>query len=100
MIQNCNFCHGLKVKVSSYIAQYTIFGIAQGAFYTLLPGRHVQTKTISASLSFSHVAISRRLLVRKYLSLFIARYSFIQMSELEQCSVKKLAQGFTWQHRI
>ena len=50
MIQNCNFCHGLKVKVSSYIAQYTIFRIAQSAFYTLLPGRHVQSKTISASL--------------------------------------------------
>ena len=50
MIQNCNFCHGLKVKVSSYIAQYTIFRIAQSAFYTLLPGTHVQSKTISASL--------------------------------------------------
>ena len=50
MIQNCNFCHGLKVKVSSYIAQYTIFRIAQSAFYNLLPGRHVQSKTISASL--------------------------------------------------
>ena len=40
----------VKVKVSSYIAQYPIFMIAQGAFYTLLPGRPVQSKTISASL--------------------------------------------------
>ena len=46
MTQTCNFCHGLKVKVSSYIAQYPIFS----AFYTLLPGRPVQSKTISASL--------------------------------------------------
>ena len=29
-----------------------------------------------------------------YPSLSIARYSFIQLSELEQCRVKKLAQGF------
>ena len=50
MTQTCNFCHGLKVKVSSYIAQYPIFRIAQSAFYTLLPGRPVQSKTISASL--------------------------------------------------
>ena len=50
MTQTCNLCHGLKVKVSSYIAQYPIFRIAQSAFYTLLPGRPVQSKTISASL--------------------------------------------------
>ena len=50
--------------------------------------------------AFSHAAILRRLLVHKYSSLSIARYSFIQLSELEQCRVKKLAQGFTWQHRI
>ena len=48
--QTCKFCHGLKVKVSCYIAQYPIFRIAQSAFYTLLPGRPVQSKTISASL--------------------------------------------------
>ena len=29
-----------------------------------------------------------------YPPLFIVRYSFIQLSELEQCRVKKLAQGF------
>ena len=29
-----------------------------------------------------------------YPSLSIARYSFIQLSELEQCRVKKLAHGF------
>ena len=36
----------------------------------------------------------RRLLVHKYSPLSIARYSFIQLSELEQCRVKKLARGF------
>ena len=39
-----------KVKISYYIAQYPIFGIAQSAFYTLLPGKPVQSKTTSASL--------------------------------------------------
>ena len=38
------------VMVSSYIAQYPIFRIAQSTFYTLLSGRPVQSKTISASL--------------------------------------------------
>ena len=81
MTQTCNFCHGLKVKVSSYIAQYPIFWIAQSAFYTLLPGRPVQSKTISASLeSIQPRDNFARLLVHKYSSLFIARYSFIQLS--------------------
>ena len=78
MTQTCNFCHGLKVKVSSYIAQYPIFRIAQSAFYTLLPGRPVQSKTISASLgsiqprgNFAKTACTQ---------IFIARYSFIQLS--------------------
>ena len=35
-----------------------------------------------------------------YPPLSIARYSFIQLSELEQCRVKKLAQGLSPQHRI
>ena len=32
--------------------------------------------------------------------LSIARYSFIQLSELEQCRMKHFAQGLTPQHRI
>ena len=39
-----------KIKVSSYIAQYPMFRISQSAFYTLLSGRSVQSKTIPASL--------------------------------------------------
>ena len=35
-----------------------------------------------------------------YPPLSIARYSFIQLSELEQCRVKKLAQGFNTAARI
>ena len=62
MVQNCNFFHVLKVKVSFCIVQYPIFRI--------------------------------------YSSLSIARYLFIQLSELEEFRVKKLAQGFTRQLRI
>ena len=93
------FTPPLKVKVSSYITQYPIFRIAQSAIYTLLSGRPVQSNTISVSLrsiqprgNFAKTA--------KYSSLSIARYSFKQLSELEHCRVKQLAQGFTRQHRI
>ena len=37
-----------------------------------------------------------RLFIHKYPPLAIARYSFIQLSELEQCRMKNLAHGFTW----
>ena len=45
--------HGRQIhinNVSSYIAQYPNFRVAQSTFYTLLRGRPVQSKTISASL--------------------------------------------------
>ena len=49
----------------------------------------------------SHAAVNaQRLFIYKYPPMSIARYSFIQLSELEQCRVKELAQGFTRQHRI
>ena len=51
--------------------------------------------------AFSHAAINlQRLLMYIYPPLSIAKYSFIQLSGLEQCRVKKLAQGFTRQHKI
>ena len=37
----------------------------------------------------------QRLSIHKYLPLSIARYSFIQLSELEQCTVDDLAQDLT-----
>ena len=48
----------------------------------------------------SHAAIMREEFVHKYPPLSIAMYSFILLSELEQCQVKKLAQGLTQQYRI
>ena len=77
-------------KVRSYIAQYPIFRIAQSAFYILLPGIPVLSNTISASLgsiqpggNFAGTARTQ------YSPLSIARYSLVQLSELEQCRVKK-----------
>ena len=70
-----------KVKVSSYIVQYPILSY----FYTLLPGRPVQSRNISASLGSIQPRGNFAKPVRKYSSLPIASYSFIQLSELEQC---------------
>ena len=46
----------------------------------------------------SHAAINARRLLTQIST--TVRYSFIQLSELERCRVKKLAQGFTQNHRI
>ena len=55
------------------------------ACYTLLPDRPVQSNTISNSLGSIQPRINWRLFVYSQLS-------FTQLSELDQCRVKKLAQ--------
>ena len=59
--------------------------------------RPVHSDTNSASLgSISHMLqLMHEGCSYPYPPLSIARYSFIQLSELEQCRVKKLAQGFS-----
>ena len=74
------------IKVSSYIAQYPILRIAQSALYY----------TISTSLGSIQpytTMNARRYLVHIHPPLPIARYSCIQLSELEQSSVNKVTQG-------
>ena len=77
-------------KASSYIAQYPVLRTIQST---------VHSDTISASLGsiqpYATINCSYT-----YPSLSIARYSFIQLSEYEQCRVKKLAQGFNTAARI
>ena len=66
-------------------------------FTLYFPDRPVHSDTISASLgSIQPYATvkARRLLVDISTTVYIARYSCIQLSELEQYRVKKLAQGF------
>ena len=65
--------------------------------YTLLPW---QTSSIEHHLNCSgNQSAILQLMCKgcsyKYPPLSIARYSFMQLSELEQCRVNKLAQGFT-----
>ena len=64
-------------KVSSYIAQNPILRTAQSTFL----GSIQPSATINARMS-------------------IARYSYIQLSELEQCRMIKHPQDFTLQHKI
>ena len=89
----------VKVKISSYIAQYPVLRTACPKRFTLyFHDRH------HLNFSVKHPATVTRLVgvgrSYKYPPLPIARYSFIQLSELEQRRVNKLAQGFTRQHMI
>ena len=92
----------LQVKASSYIAQYPVLGTVQNALhFTSLTDLFTQTpsrllwEASSHMLQLMHEGCSYT-----YPPLSIARYSFIQLSELEQCRVKKLAQGFNTAARI
>ena len=85
-----------KVKVSSYIAQYPSLRTVQSALhFTSLTDLFTQTpsrflwEASSHMLQLMHEGCSYT-----HPPLSIARYSFIQLSELEQCRVKKLARGF------
>ena len=78
---------------------YSVVSIPQDRWkrFTLyFPDRHVHSDTISACLEASShmLQLMREGFSYKYPPLSIVRYSFIQLSELEQCRGKKLAQGF------
>ena len=81
--------------VNSYIAQYTVLRTAQRAFTLYFPGRPVQSNTISTSLGSIqlYAAVNVRWLL-VYISTTVYSQVLIQLTELEQCKVKKLAQGF------
>ena len=88
--------HQYKGKASSYIAQYPVLRNVQSTLhFTSLTDLFNQTpsrflwEASSHMLQLMHEGYSYI-----YPPLSIARYSFIQMSELEQCRVKKIAQGF------
>ena len=66
---------------------------SSGLFYQTQSRLHRETS--------SNVAINaRRIIIHKYPPLYVARYSFIQLSELEQCRVKRFARVSTRRHRI
>ena len=87
-----------KVKVRSYIAQYPVLETAQSTLHFT----HRQTCSFQGHFNFSwkHSAILQ--LLRKdysfrYPCMSVARYSFIQLSELWQCGMKEIAKASKWQ---
>ena len=91
----------IAVKVvSSYIAQYPVLRTVQSALhFTSLVDLFNQTPSQLLWVSSSHM----QQLMREgctYSPLSIGRYSFIQLSELEQCRVQNMPKLLTQQHRI
>ena len=80
----------------SYIAEYPILRIVQSVLhFTSLTDLFTQTPSRLLWEASSHMLqLMREGCSYTYPPLSIVRYSFIQVSELEQCRVKKLAQGF------
>ena len=85
-----------EVKASSYIAQYPVVRIAQSALhFTSLTDLFTQTSSRLLWEASSHMLqLMREGYSYTYPPLSIARYSFIQLSELEQCRVKKTCPRF------
>ena len=86
-----------KVKASSYIAQYPVLRTIQRACnFTSLTDLFTQTPFRLLWEASSHMLqIMRKGCSYTYPPLSIVRYSFIELSELEQCRVIKLAQWFS-----
>ena len=81
-----------QIKASSYIAQYPVLRTVQSALhFTSLTDLFTQTPSWLLWEASSHMCEGCSY---TYQPLSIARYSFIQLSELELCRGKKLAQGF------
>ena len=83
-------------KASSYIAQYPVLRTVQSALhFTSLAHLFTQTPSRLLGEASSHMLkLMREGCSYTYPPLSIARYSFIQLSELEQCRVNKIAQSF------
>ena len=82
-------------KASSYIAQYPVLRTIQNALhFTSLTDLFTQTPSRLLWEASSHMLQLMHEGSYTYPPLSMARYSFIQLSELEQCRVKKPAWGF------
>ena len=89
-------CVSVYKKSSSYIVQYPVLRTIQSALhFTSLTDLFTQTPSRLLWEASNHMLqLMREGCSYTYPLLSIARYSFIQLSELEQYRVKKLAQGF------
>ena len=90
------YCLICKKKASSYIAQYPVLQTMQSTLhFTSLTDLFTQTPSWLLAEASSHMLqLMRDGCSYTYPPLSVVRYSFKQLSELEQCRVKKLAQGF------
>ena len=86
----------IQAKASSYTAQYPVLRTIQSAIhFTSLTDLFTQTPSRLLWEASSHMLqLIREGCSYTYPPLSIARYSLIQLGELEKCRVKKLAQGF------
>ena len=87
-----------KVKVCSYIARYPVLGTAQSTLH-FIPQQNCSFQG-HFNFSWKHSAILQ--LLRKdysfrYPCMCVARYSFIQLSELWQCGMNEIAKASKWQ---
>ena len=85
----------LVIKVCSYIAWYPILGTVQSTLHIT----HWQTCSFQHHLDFSgkHLAILHEDYLFVYLPLCVARYLFMQLSELWERGVKETAKASKWQ---
>ena len=81
---------------SSYTTQYPVLRTVQNALhFTSLTDLFTQTPARLLWEASSHMLqLMREGCLYTFPLVSIARYSFTQLSELEHCRVKKLAQGF------
>ena len=86
----------VKVKASSFIAQYPVLRTVQSALhFTSLTDLFTQTPSQLLWEASSHMLqLIRKGCSYTYPPLSIVRYSFKQLSELKQCRMKTLAEGF------
>ena len=92
----CRLVVSTLKKTSSYIAQYPVLRTVQSALhFTSLTDLFTQTPSRLLWEASSHMLqLMREGCSYTYPPLSMASYSVIQLSELEQCRVKQLAEGF------
>ena len=98
LFSSCCPCHQGEVQVKvNYIAQYPITSTVQSVLhFTSLTDLLTQTPSqLLWEVSSHTLQLMCKDCSYTYPPLSKARYSFIQLSELEQCRVKKLAQAFS-----
>ena len=101
--QTIKYIPSKNVKTSSYIAQYLILRTVQSALhFTSLTDLFTQPPPrLLWEVSSHMLQLMREGCSYTYPPLSISRYSCTQLSELEQCRVKKnLPKILTLQHRI